>query len=71
MSLENHMVVDACWPRKPAPLLYCDKCGRDIFAGDEYYSPAAKIYCAECLDDMPARELLALCGENMLTACKE
>lgn len=42
--------------------LFCSLCGSPIWHGDRFYSIGVRPFCAECLEDTVAQELLSLFG---------
>jgi hypothetical protein len=60
-------------PAAPDPprVFTCAQCGDGIAAGDEMATIDGKPYHAECLEDMPLRELLGLFDVSVIEAEKE
>lgn len=46
----------------------CSLCWDNIPPGDEYAHIEGKIYCLNCIDDMPPETLLRLCGYPVVIA---
>lgn len=61
--------VGGC-PNAPEPpvALNCGKCGANIYADEEYAVIKGKVYCEECIDDMPYCVLIPLLGGEWLKA---
>lgn len=53
---------------EPEPIYTCEKCGEGIFDGEKFYDCSEGCICERCLEDMPAKEVLAMCGGNLRTA---
>ena len=52
------------------PIYVCDKCGYGIFQGEKFFDGPDGYICEECINDMTAKEIIEMLGENLRTAEK-
>ena len=69
MKIVDAPYIAACekWGYKnpPKPVFTCDECGEPVYKGSRVSEINGKLYCEECLSNMPLGKLLRLCGENL------
>lgn len=47
----------------------CERCGVEIYPGDWYFEAVDEtMFCEECLNDLPASDILELCGKSLTHA---
>ena len=56
-----------CPEYEPKIFAVCEKCGENIYDGEEFADLGA-FYCKNCLDDMTVKELFSICDLTMETA---